>query len=130
MPTLGLPPGPQRAKRLLKKPFPPQAAHERSEHCEQSALLFIKHLREQSLLNTRITFEIPPVTSQAPKHACWSLKYLYVKKEWGCSICESKKKYVLAKIKGGEWELKLYCCSQTQHLMTSLKRRGCFNIFK
>lgn len=49
----------------------------------QSAMLFIKHLRESSLLNTRITFEIPPVTSQPPKHGSRGLKYLCKRKKGG-----------------------------------------------
>lgn len=83
----GLPPGPDRTKRLLKKPFPPRAAQETSGRCEQSALLFINHSRERSLLNTGITFEIPPVTSRPPKHGSWGLKYLFERKKRGVSIC-------------------------------------------
>lgn len=81
--TLGLPPGPDRDGRLFKKPFPPRAARETSGRSEQSASSFIKHLQERSLLDTRITFEIPPVTSQPPKHGSWSFKYLYVRKMGG-----------------------------------------------
>lgn len=81
--TLGLPPGPGRDERRFKKPFPPRAARETSGRSEQSASSFIKHLRERSLLDTRITFEIPPVTSQPPKHGSWSFKYLYVRKQGG-----------------------------------------------
>lgn len=88
--TPGLPPGPDRDGRLFKKPFPPRAARETSGRSEQSASSFIKHLRERSLLDTRITFEIPPVTSQPPKHGSWSFKYLYVRKGGRrTSICRS-----------------------------------------
>jgi len=75
----GLPPGPDRDRRLFKKPFPPRAAWGTSGRSAQSASSFIKHLWERSLLDTRITFEIPPVTSQPPKHGSRGFKYLYVR---------------------------------------------------
>ena len=83
MRTLGLPPGPDRDGRLFKRAFPPRAARETSGRPEQSASSFIKHLRARSLLDTRITFEIPPVTSQPPKHGSWSFKYLHEMTEEG-----------------------------------------------
>lgn len=86
--TLGLPPGPDRDGRLFKKAFPPRAAQETSGRPEQSASSFIKHLRKRSLLDTRITFEIPPVTSQPPKHGSWSFKYLHVRTEEGFHLWE------------------------------------------
>lgn len=78
--TLGLPPGLDRDGQLFKKPFPPRAAQETSGRSEQSASSFIKHLQERSWLDTRTTFEIPPVTSQTPKHGSWSFKYLHVRR--------------------------------------------------
>lgn len=50
-----------------------------SRWSEQSASSFIKHLQEQSHLDTRITFEIPTVTSHPPKPLILSLKYLHVR---------------------------------------------------
>lgn len=35
---------------------------------QQSAVSSMKHLGERSPLNSRITFEVPPVTSQPPQH--------------------------------------------------------------